>query len=45
MTMHKALHPRNDIDRLYVCQEKKKVEESPALKTALTYQYNDSKTS
>ena len=42
MTMHKALHSRNGVDRLY--QEKKEEEDLPALKTALTHPYNDSKT-
>ena len=37
MTMHKALHPRDDIDRLYV--SRKEEEDMPAL----TYQY-DSRT-
>ena len=43
MTMHKAFHPRDDVDRLYV-QEKREEEDLPVLKTALTHRYNDSKT-
>ena len=42
MTMHKALHPRDDVDN-YMYQEKREGEDLPALKTALTHQYNDSK--
>ena len=41
MTMHKALHPREDVNRLYVSR-KGGGEDSPALKTALTHRYNDS---
>ena len=33
MTMHKALHTRDDVDRLYVSR-KKEEEDLPALKTA-----------
>ena len=40
MTMHKALHPRDNVDRLYVSRK----EDLPASKTALTHGYNDSKT-
>ena len=43
MIMHKALHPRDDVDR-YMFQEKMEEEDLPALKTALTHRYNDSKT-
>ena len=43
ITMHKALHPRDDVDRLYVSR-KKGGRGLPALKTALTHRYNDSKT-
>ena len=39
--MHKALHLRDDID--YICQEKKKEEDLPALKIVQVYQYNNSK--
>ena len=39
MTMHKALHPRDD-----VYQEKREKVDLPASKTALTHPYNDSKT-
>ena len=42
MTMHKALPPRDDFDRLY--QEKKEEEDLLVLKTVLTRQYNDLKT-
>ena len=42
MTMHKALHPRDDVDRLYVWKKREEAD-LPALKTALTYRYNDSK--
>ena len=41
MTMHKALHPRYNVD---ICQEKREEEGLPALKIELTYQYNESKT-
>ena len=43
ITMHKALHPRDDVDRLYVSR-KGEEEGLPAMKTALTLRYNDSKT-
>ena len=43
MTMHKALHPRDDVDRLYVSR-KEGEDDLPALKTAFTHRYNDSKT-
>ena len=43
MTMHKALQSRDDVDRLYVSR-KREEEDLPASKTALTYPYNDSKT-
>ena len=39
MTMHKALHPRDDVDRLYVLRKG----DLPALKTVLMHRYNDSK--
>ena len=42
MTMHKALHPRDNVDIMF--QEKREEEDLPALKTALTHRYNDSKT-
>ena len=42
MTVHKALHPRDDIDRLYVSR-KKEGEDMPVMKTVLTHQYNDLK--
>ena len=43
MNMHKALHPRDNVDRLYV-PRKKEEEDSPASKTALMHRYNSSKT-
>ena len=43
MTIHKALHPRDDVDRPYVSREEGE-ENLPAMKTALTHRYNDSKT-
>ena len=42
MTMHKALHPRDDVD--IICQEKKEKEDLLALNTALTHHYNNLKT-
>ena len=42
--MHKALHPRDDVDRLYMYQEKREEEDLPASKTPLTHLYNGSKT-
>ena len=38
MTMHKALHPRDDVDRLEGGRR------LTSFKTALTHRYNDSKT-
>ena len=43
ITTHRALHPRDDVDRLYVSR-KREEEDMPALKTAFTHRYNDSKT-
>ena len=43
MTEHKALHPRDEVDRLYVPRENKE-EDPPELKIALTHRYDDSKT-
>ena len=43
MTMHKALHPRDNVDRLYVSR-KEGEEDLPASKTTLTHRYNGSKT-
>ena len=40
--MHKALHPRDDVGRLYV-SKKKEEEDLPASKTALKHRYNGSK--
>ena len=45
--MHKALHPRDDVDRLCVKtkgREEEEEEDLPVLKTVLTHQYNDLKT-
>ena len=42
MTMHKALHPRDDVDYMYL--EKRGEEDLPASKTALRHRYNGSKT-
>ena len=38
LMIHKVLHPREDIDRLYMCQEKKELEDSPSLKMASIHQ-------
>ena len=43
MTMHKALHPRDDVNRLYVSR-KERGRGLVALKTVLTHRYNDLKT-
>ena len=43
MSMHEALHPKDDVDRLYVSR-KGKEEDLPVLTTVLTIRYNDSKT-
>ena len=43
MIMNKTLHPIDDDDRLYIYQEKRKEEDLPALKTALTHRYNDTR--
>ena len=43
MTMHKALHPRDDVDISYVSKNSEEGD-LPALKTVLTHPYNDSKT-
>ena len=43
MTMHKALHPEMTLTD-YMFQEKREEEDLPALKTALTHPYIDSKT-
>ena len=39
MTMHKALHPRDDVDRLYVSQK-----EGGRWLASVTHRYNDSRT-
>ena len=44
MTIYKHLHPRDDVDKLYVSRKKRERGNLPALKTALTHQNNDSKT-
>ena len=44
MIMYKTLHLRDDVDTDYMYQEKREEEDLPALKTALTHRYNDSKT-
>ena len=41
-TMHKALHPRDYVDRVYVSRKEEK--NLRALKTTLTHRCNDSKT-
>ena len=43
MTMHKSLHPRDDIHRLYVSR-KEGGRGLPSIETALNHPYNDSKT-
>ena len=43
MTMHKALHPGDDVDR-HMYQERREEEDLPALTTALTHRHNDSRT-
>ena len=42
MTMHMALHPRDDVNRQYV--SRKEGGRGLTLKTALIHQYNDLKT-
>ena len=42
MAMHKALHPRDDINRVYL--SKKEKEYSPALRITLMYPCNVSRT-
>ena len=42
MNMHKALHPKDDVDRLYVLR-KREEEYFPALKTTFMHRYNDLK--
>ena len=44
MTMHKALHPGDDVDRLYLPKNKEE-EDLPALKIGLMPRYNDLKIS
>ena len=43
ITMYKALHPRDDVDRLYVSRQKEE-DDVLASTAALTHRYNDSKT-
>ena len=38
MTMHKALHPRDDTNRFYLCQEKEE-EDLPEFKIVLMHRY------
>ena len=42
MTMHKALHPRDDVG--YMCQEKEEEEDALAFKIVSIYRFDDSKT-
>ena len=42
MAMHKALHSRDDVDRLYESRKEGEREDSSALKIMLMYQYKDS---
>ena len=42
--MDEALHPWDDVDRLYVSRREREEEDLPAFKTALTNRYKDSKT-
>ena len=44
MTMHKALHARDDVDRLYVSRREGGRGLASTEKTALMHRYNDSKT-
>ena len=44
MTFPKTLDPRDNVDRLTICQEKREEEDLPALMKALTHRHNDSKT-
>ena len=43
MTMHKALHPRDDVDRLYV-PRKERGKGLASIETALRHKYDVSKT-
>ena len=43
MTMHKALHHRDDVDKLYMSR-KKEEEHPPTSKIASIHRYDDSKT-
>ena len=44
MIMHKSLHPRDDVDRLCIYQERREEEDLSILKTVLMHRYNDSRT-
>ena len=44
MTLHKALHSRNDIDSLYMCQEKKEEKVLSSLNIASIHRYVELKT-
>ena len=44
MTMHKALHPRESVDILYISRKELGEEDLPASKTASTHRYNGSRT-
>ena len=43
MTRHQALHPWDDVDKLFVLT-KKEEEDLPAFKMASMYRYNDKET-
>ena len=42
-TRNKALHPRDDVDKLYVSRKKKVEEGLPAVKIVPMHRYEDSK--
>ena len=42
MTMHKALYPENDVDKLYASRNEEK-EDPPEFKTASMHRYNKKK--
>ena len=44
MVIHKALHSRDGVGRLYVSRNKKEEEDSPALKIASMHRYNKKST-
>ena len=43
ITMHKALHPRNECWQDYICQGKGEEKDLLAMKSALTHRYNNSR--